>query len=82
MCCGNSRMQVKTNNPAARTARQPSPPPAPARVSFEYAGHTAMTVVGPISGNRYRFDQPGARVEVDNRDRALLASIRKLRQVR
>jgi hypothetical protein len=41
-----------------------------------------MTVIGPVSGVRYRFDRPGARVEVDARDRALLASIRQLRQVR
>ena len=82
MCCGNNRTQLKTNYPAARATGQPAQLPPGARVSFEYAGHTGMTVVGPISGVRYRFDQPGARVEVDSRDRVLLASIRQLKQVR
>ncbi len=81
MCCGKARMQMKTNRTVANPARQ-TPPPASARVPFEYAGHTGMTVVGPVSGAVYRFDQPGARVEVDARDRALLASIRQLKQVR
>lgn len=40
-----------------------------------------MSVTGPVSGIRYRFDKPGARVEVDARDRVLLASIRQLQQV-
>jgi len=40
-----------------------------------------MTVRGPVSGIEYRFASPGARVEVDARDRVLLASIRQLRLV-
>jgi hypothetical protein len=41
-----------------------------------------MTVKGPITGLEYRFERPGARVEVDWRDRILLASIRQLRQIK
>ena len=82
MCCGNSRMQMNRGNTAPRAGGQAPVPSAGAQVPFEYAGNTAMTVIGPVSGVRYRFDRPGARVEVDARDRALLASIRQLRQVR
>ena len=71
---------------AERQSRQKAnlPPPVmfPDRVSFEYAGQTGLSVTGPISGIRYRFDHPGAVVEVDARDRVLLASLRQLRQVR
>jgi hypothetical protein len=50
-------------------------------VSFVYVGTTGLTVRGPVSGREYRFDRPGARVEVDPGDRILLASLRQLRQV-
>jgi hypothetical protein len=48
---------------------------------FEYVGRTGMTIIGPVSGRRYRFDRPGARVPVDSRDRPSLAAIANLRQV-
>jgi hypothetical protein len=85
MCCGNQRMQLRTTSPhrtAPRLGQTMGQQAAPPRVSFEYAGNTGMTVVGPATGMQYRFDRPGTRVEVDQRDRALLASIRQLRQVR
>lgn len=50
------------------------------RVIFEYVGDTGMTVVGPVTGKRYRFDRPGARVEVDLRDRRPLTGVPRLRQ--
>lgn len=53
-----------------------------ANVSFAYVGNTNMTVIGPATGYQYNFDRPGARLYVDPRDRAGLASIRQLRQVR
>jgi hypothetical protein len=40
-----------------------------------------MTVVGGITGKRYRFDAPGARVSVDVRDRRSVAAVPNLRQV-
>jgi hypothetical protein len=51
------------------------------RVFFEYVGRTGLTVVGSGSGRRYRFDRPGARLEVDLKDRASLAGVPHLRQV-
>jgi hypothetical protein len=40
-----------------------------------------MTVVGPSTGNRYRFDRPGARAVIDPRDQAAVAGVPHLRQV-
>ncbi len=51
-------------------------------ISFAYIGNTKMTVIGPATGFQYSFDRPGARLYVDPRDRAALAAIRQLRQVR
>ena len=50
------------------------------RVIFEYTGHTAMAVIGGITRLRYTFIKPGAKVEVDARDRASLSAIPHLRQ--
>ena len=83
MCCGRNRVQQRTQTSAplrsdriyTASGRQES------HVYFVYVGNTGMTVLGPVSGREYRFDSPGARIEVDARDRILLASIRQLKQV-
>jgi hypothetical protein len=90
MCCGRDRMPPRSTlkpsspSPANRSANRPATPPTMKRpgVSFVYAGNTGLTVTGPVSGIQYRFNHPGARVEVDARDRVLLASLRQLRQVK
>lgn len=79
MCCGRNRLQQRAA--MAAPARPTTAAPAPARVSFVNQGNEALTVRGPVTGVEYRFDRPGARVEVDARDRILLASLRQLRQV-
>jgi hypothetical protein len=48
---------------------------------FEYKGGSALTVLSPVTGRRYRFDRPGAQASADARDRSLLAAIPSLRQV-
>ena len=60
--------------PTGPAASMPRPKPA-----FEYVGATALTVIGPASGLRYRFGRPGATLAVDPRDRAALAAIPLLR---
>jgi hypothetical protein len=66
-------------------ARPSSPFPAPApeasrfHLAFEYVGHAPMLMVGPASGQRYRFT-PGTVVAVDPRDRSALAAIPLLRR--
>jgi hypothetical protein len=92
MCCGRDRAQLRTTtSPGSRPANRPvnaavqANPiftnPA-ARVPFVYSGKSGMTVTGPVSGIQYSFDHPGSRVDVDPRDRVLLASLRQLKQVK
>ena len=80
-CCGTSRaplfgtgMAPSQKAPASSGARR-------YRVQFEYVGRTALTVIGPVSGTRYRFVQPGAVVTVDARDRPGLAAVPNLRSI-
>ncbi len=86
MCCGNEREQFHVQravaSPQGRPTDRPFPRAAPAqKVVFEYGGQPPIVVVGPVSGNRYRFGATGARVEVDPRDRRSLAVTPSLRQV-
>jgi hypothetical protein len=84
-CCGNKRAQFLTQSAWARQTGPPTRPRAqavtPPKVVFQYTGKTAMVVIGPISGRRYRFDSQGTRVEVDPKDRRSLSAVPKLRQV-
>jgi chitodextrinase len=84
VCCGQNRTQLRATSKAsaARLAVAVGQPKLQPGVSFVYLGNTGITVTGPASGTQYRFDRPGARVEVDPRDRILLASLRQLRQVK
>jgi len=78
-CCGKLRQSL-----GSVPRRSQSGGPAPRRrlkVVFVYTGSTAMTVRGPISGQLYRFDRPGARVVVDPRDRPGLTRVPNLREV-
>lgn len=87
MCCGRNPIivsQSKVPLPARRAAHA-SPPVRGHRSNvayFEYNGKTALTVIGPVSGVRYRFAAPGSRVAVDLRDRRSLAAVPNLSQVR
>jgi hypothetical protein len=46
---------------------------------FEYTGHASLVVIGPYSGRRYHFPAPGARLEVDPRDRTAFLAVPVLR---
>lgn len=50
-------------------------------ILFEYVGKTGLTVLGPISGKRYRFNETGSRQEVDARDLPALFAVPNLRRV-
>ncbi len=83
-CCGRKRTA-----PEAAAMRPPVPRPAPAPAGpaargpdFEYLGGSVLTVVGQGSGLQYRFVGHGARHSVDPRDRASLAAVPSLREVR
>lgn len=86
-CCGSQRIQLQANSPShpvfsAGSANTHAE--APARrfvVCFEYVGQTGLTAIGGVTGRRYRFDRPGARIIVDPRDRPSMATVPNLRQV-
>ncbi len=73
MCCGRNRQPVSAAPGPVRAA-------APAGTAFEYVGNTALTVVSPLTGKQYRFAKPGARVEVDSRDRSWVSFVPHLRR--
>lgn len=79
MCCGRRRVQYSPIIPS-RTAA----PAGSGRHSgsmFEYTGRTALTVTGPVTGARYRFEGPNSRLQIDPRDSNGLAHIPVLRLV-
>lgn len=80
MCCGQGRGRVVTSGKAAAATRRPGP--ASSAALYEYTGATGMTVMGPISGARYRFDRPGAKLQIDGRDVSSLTGLPNLRRVR
>ena len=60
--CGSNRpgwdLRLKSVSPQRRGFLAQAP------LYFEYLGDTGLTAVGPITGRRYRFNGPGARVAV------------------
>jgi hypothetical protein len=87
MCCGSPRHRLPTGLRNATRGPAVSPQPrAPAAVLpappvFEYVGATALTIVSPVTRKAYRFDRPGARIEIDQRDRAWVAFVPNLVRV-
>jgi hypothetical protein len=71
MCCSRPAPKLAAST-RARVSATTSVRTAPRvrTVIFEYVGSTALTVVSPITRRVYRFDRPGARVEIDARDRS------------
>ena len=75
MACGCGQRGVRSEQQAARQM-------AAVRVNevrvqaalFQYVGRTKLAAVGQVTRRVYRFDIPGAKVIVDGRDVASLAS--------
>ena len=87
-CCGQKRQSLRGMDSSQRIpgpprieARTPRPQ-QPGIIYFEYVGKTGLTVTGPITGNRYRFPEPGAKIAVDSNDAPSLAVVPNLRQTR
>ncbi len=85
MCCGAKRQSVSKPTVTRRMSPKPMARAHPEAlrmgsttplktVTFEYVGLSSLTAVSPITGKRYVFSRPGAKVEVDGRDRQALAS--------
>ena len=81
MCCGKGRQHLtgllqssgSGRTGPLRAATRPMAPPiarsSTAILHYQYVGRTALTVVSPTTGRQYRFDKPGAVLQVDARDR-------------
>jgi len=92
MCCNRpsptvssaKRLAPVAGRAEARAATAVQPPASPraalalATPVFEYVGATALTVVSPLTHKVYRFEKPGARAEVDRRDRSWIAFVPSL----
>ncbi|MEA2559437.1 MAG: hypothetical protein QOH06_941 [Acidobacteriota bacterium] len=75
MCCGSQRRQEFLPK------NRQSQPGALLTIGFEYVGTTGLTVVGPVTGKRYRFDNYGSRAAIDLRDAPSMAAVPHLRRV-
>lgn len=64
-CCGNQAIR-----------RSPTPGNERAPVTIEYSGHGSVTLFGRMTGGRYHFPAPGARVVVDARDAPSIEIVR------
>ena len=82
-CCGSRRTTIDIRprprpTVAAGVASETSRSGAP--VAFAYTGATRLMAEGTVTRRRYRFDHPGAIVEVDARDAPAFAAIPHLRR--
>jgi hypothetical protein len=84
-CCGDKRERIYPD-PYAHARTSDGVPEGqsayvPASSWFEYTGATAMTVKGAVTGQIYRFEGTGTKLEVDRRDAAYMAGVPRLRKV-
>jgi len=80
-CCGDKRDKYRYPRPGSE-----SPPDSAGQGSYEektvlflYTGHSSMTVYGPITGKRYRFEQNGSVVQADSRDAPSMRAVPNLK---
>jgi hypothetical protein len=78
-CCGQSRTSFRTGRRFSSGAGG-GLENASAIATFEYTGSSGMTVVGPISGVKYRFAAPGSRVQIHWRDVPSMEGVPNLRR--
>lgn len=84
-CCGSKRTQFYRPGSQAVTETAGATgirAAAPGVVPFRYTGGTGLTVQGPITGRRYRFNGTGAQVEVDGRDAPSFGGVPNLQRIR
>ena len=81
MCCGRRSSLTGRGPPQTISGLRSPPSRARQTVRFQYTGATGLTVLGPITGVRYRFTVHGAVVSVDARDAPSLAAVPNLSRV-
>ena len=84
-CCGGDRGRgLAIGSASSRPA--PSTPVTmrtQATVAvFRYEGSESLTVIGRITGRKYWFEKNGSEIAVELRDRASVAQVSKLRELR
>lgn len=80
MCnCGSKRNTINNGSQAASSS--PSEAKMWSDVRVKYTGKTALSVTGNITGNRYRFSQPGSELMVNFRDLSGLLQLPMLKKV-
>ena len=85
-CCGRNRQQAMVPRPVGSTKPVPGRTQRPVEIRhtsavFEYVGQTRLVVIGPVSGRRYEFDQPGRRLAVDPVDKPGVNGVPSLRLI-
>ena len=70
-----------TNNATSALPQKPRVESINLALRFEYTGHTALTVRGPIIGRNYRFNVTGEQITVNGRDASAFMAVPKLRLV-
>ena len=84
-CCGGNRARAAMPGKASSS---PSPVPRPGYVPpstvavFRYEGAGSLTIIGPVTGRKYWFEQNGSELAVDPRDRAAVAKVPNVRLMR
>ena len=79
--CGGPRA-FRCCTPSAVSSAQRRCAQQPTAAVFRYDGGGSLTVIGPQTGRKYWFESGGAELAVDLRDRAAVAAVPKLRQIR
>lgn len=83
MCnCGNKRTEYKQQNTVVASPLKTATPGTHQSTNsiFEYTGKTALTVMGNITGRRYRFNRTGDLQSIDPRDAAGMMAVPVLRR--
>lgn len=88
-CCGNKRNSFKTHNNsnevsrthANRTTYTISSPTFEHSIVLQYTGNTSLEARGVFSRRLYRFNKPGAMLEVDRRDSPSLLALGQLKPI-
>jgi hypothetical protein len=83
-CCGEKRSKIYhdpyTLSGMDSRANESRPVQLAEGSYFVYTGATSLTANGVITRTVYRFDKPGAILEVDRRDAAFMTGIPNLRK--
>ena len=81
-CCGGQRAFPVLHAQPSTSSALPPRGQQPTVAVFRYDGEGSLTVIGPQTGRKYWFERGGAELAVDLRDRAAVAAVPKLRQIR